>query len=252
MLVVGLVLVLVLVVELELVLALGLGLAAMRAASEAEATAEAELWDDDGEAEGEPDDPENEAAGEPDDPEGDAAGEPDPEPVGDGDAGSLLGSLLGLVVAAGEVEEPDTEGDGVGVFFGLGVFFGFGFGVFFGFGFGVFVGFGVAVFVGLGVAVFVGLGVGVGVFVGVGLGEDVLEVGSTRQLVSALAPVPALAEPACAVPCRPASRPMVSKPPLSTLSAVTRTCARRVRIALSPLLIYSSGLLSALYGFGGD
>ena len=239
MLVVGLGLVLVvglglvLVVGLELVLALGLGHAAMRAASEAEATAEAELWDDDGEAEGEPHHPEDEAAG-----------EPDPEPVGDGDAGSLLGSLLGLVVAAGEVEEPDTEGDGVGggVFFGLGVFFGFGLGVFFGFGFGVFVGLGVAV----------ALGVGVGVFVGVGLGEDVLEVGSTRQLVSALAPVPALAEPACAVPGRPASRPMVSKPPLSTLSAVTRTCARRARIALSPLLIYSSGLLSALYGFGGD
>ena len=232
----------------------------MRAASEAEATAEAELWDDDGEAEGEPDDPEDEAAG-----------EPDPEPVGDGDAGSLLGSLLGLVVAAGEVEEPDTEGDGVGggVFFVLGVFFGFGLGVFVGFGFGVFVGFGLASSsvwacrlrrfgrcrlrrFGRGVAVFVGLGVGVGVFVGVGLGEDVLEVGSTRQLVSALAPVPALAEPACAVPGRPASRPTVSKPPLSTLSAVTRTCARRARIALSPLLIYSSGLLSALYGFGGD
>ena len=214
-------------------LALGLGLAAMRAASEAEATAEAELWDDDGEAEGEPDHPQDEAAG-----------EPHPEPVGDGDAGSLLGSLLGLVVAAGEVEEPDTEGDGVGggAFFGLGVFFGFGLAG--GFGFGVFVGFGVAVFV--------GLGVGVGVSVGVGLGEDVLEVGSARQLVSALAPVPALAEPACAVPGRPASRPMVSKPPLSTLSAVTRTCARRARIALSPLLIYSSGLLSALYGFGGD
>jgi len=234
------------VLVVGLVLALGLGLAAMRAASEAEATAEAELWDDDGEAEGEPDDPEDEAAGEPDDPEGEAAGEPDPEPVGDGDAGSLLGSLLGLVVAAGEIEEPDTEGDGVGggVFFGLGVFFGFGLGVFFGFGFGV--------FVGLGVAVFVGLGVGVGVFVGSGLGEDALEVGSTRQLVSALAPVPALAEPACAVPGRPASRPMVSKPPLSTLSAVTRTCVRRARIALSPLLIYSSGLLSALCGFGGD
>jgi hypothetical protein len=147
----------------------------------------------------------------------------------------LLGSLLGLVVAGGEVEELETEGDGVGV----GDFDGFG----------------------------------VGVGVDVGLGEGVLEAGSTWQLVSVLAPVevpafvevrglgeaaaslgalacavPACAVPACAVPGRPASTPRVSKPPLSTLSAVTRTCARRMRIALSPLLIR---LLSALRGFGG-
>jgi hypothetical protein len=148
----------------------------------------------------------------------------------------LLGSLLGLVVAGGEVEELETEGDGVGV------------------------------------GDFDGFGVGFGVGVDVGLGEGVLEAGSTWQLVSVLAPVevPALVEvrglgeaaaslgalacavPACAVPGRPASTPRVSKPPLSTLSAVTptctRTCARRMRIALSPLLIR---LLSALRGFGG-
>ena len=88
----------------------------------------------------------------------------------------------------------------------------------------------------------------VGVGVGVGVGEGVLEAGQTWQLVSvfalALVEVPGLGEAAvslsvsaCAVPGRPASTPRVRKPPPSTLSAVTRTCARRMRIALSPLLI---------------
>jgi hypothetical protein len=88
----------------------------------------------------------------------------------------------------------------------------------------------------------------------------VLAAGSTWQLVSvfalALIELPGLGEaasslsaPACAVPGRPASTPRVRKPPPSALSAVTRTCARRMRIALSPLLI---GLLSALRGFGGN
>jgi hypothetical protein len=203
---------------LVVALALGLGLPAMRTVSEAEA--KAEVWDDDGEVDGEPD-PEGDPDGEPDD-------EPDveAEPGGEVDTGVLLGSLLGLVVAAGELEEPEAEGDGVGVD-----------------------------------------GFGVGVGVDVGLGEGVLEAGSTWQLVSVLAPVevPALVEVrglgeaaasldalACAVPGRPASTPRVSKPPLTTLSVVTRTCtrtcARRMRIALSPLLIR---LLSAHGVFGG-
>jgi len=73
----------------------------------------------------------------------------------------------------------------------------------------------------------------------------VLEAGSTWQLVSVFAPalveVPGLGEAApglsalaCAVPV---SAPRVRKHPPTTLSAITRTCARRMRIALSPLLI---------------
>ena len=220
-----LVLVLVLVLELGLVLVVVLGLAAMRAASEAVAV----VWDDDGEA-----DDELDPEGEPD-VEADPAAEPD----GEGDAGVSLGLFVELVVAAGEVgelegeeevgelegEEEEGEGEGVGV--------------------GDFDGFGVGVLVG----------------VGVGVGEDVLEAGSTWQLVSvfalALVEVPSLDEaaaslsaPACAVACavpgKPASTPRVRKP---TLSAATRMCAKHMR---SPCLRCSSGLLSALRGFGGN
>ncbi len=227
---VGLGLVVVVGLGLVVVLGLGLGLAAMRAVSEAEAV----VWDD-GEAGDEPDDPAGDPDGEPDldgdpeaepdgepdpdgdpdgDPEAEPDGEPDPEaePDGEGDAGVRLGSLLGLVVA---VEEPEPEGDGVvvGDFDGVGV----------------------------------GLGVGVGV--GVGVGEDVVEAGRTWHFVSifalvlalGLVEVPGLGEAAaslsglaCAVP---ASTPRVRTPPPTTLSAATRTCARRIRIALSPLLI---------------
>ena len=145
-------------------------------------------------------DEDGEADGEPADPVGDPDGDPD---------GDLTGGL--------DVEgAPEAEEDGVGVGVGVGV------GDFDGFGFGV--------------------------GVGVGVGEGVLEAGSTWQLVSvfalALVDVPALGEAAasrselaCAVPGRPASIPRMRKPPPSTLSAVTRTCARRMRIALSPLLI---------------
>jgi hypothetical protein len=212
---VGLVLGLVLVLGLGL--GLVLGLAAMRAASEAEAV----VWADDGEADDELDDPEADPDGEPDpdgDPEAEPEGEPDPdgdpeaEPDSEGDAGVRLGSLLGLVVA---VEEPEPEGDGVGV--------------------------------GVGVGEFVGVGLGVGV--GVGLGEDVLEAGRTWHFVSVFAlafalglvEVPGLGEAAAgrsALACAgPASTLRVRKPPPTTLSAATRTCARRIRIALSPLLI---------------
>jgi len=58
-----------------------------------------------------------------------------------------------------------------------------------------------------------------------------------------------LAATARAIPGRPASTPRVRKAPASTLSTTTRTCTRRIK---SPCLRYSSALLSALCGFGGD
>jgi hypothetical protein len=202
------------------VLALALGLAARRAASDAEAVGEAVPDDDaaaDGEpdeADGEPDDPEDDPDGE-SDPEGDPAGEPDleAEPVGAGDAGARLG----LDIAVGELGGLEAEEDGVGV----------------------------TVLDGC-VTVLDGFGVGVLVGVGVGVGVGVLEAGSTWQLVSVLAlvEVPALGEAAasgsgsaCAVPGRPASTPRVRNPPPSRLSATTRPCSRRLRIAMSPLLV---------------
>ncbi len=207
-----------------LALALWLGLAARRAASDAEAVGEAVL-DDDAEADGEPDDPEGDPDGDLD-PEGDPAGEPDleAEPVGAGDAGARLG----LEVAAGELGELGAEEDGVGV------------------------------------AVLDGFGVGVLGGVGVGVGVGVLEAGSTWQLVSvfalALVEVPALGEAAvsgsgsaCAGPGRPASTPRVRKPPPSTLSATTRPCSRRLRIAMSPLLVrvtFCSSLIRRQLGDG--
>ncbi len=85
-----------------------------------------------------------------------------------------------------------------------------------------------------------------------------LDVGSTSHLVSVsalavlfvLAVVLALAEvlvlgeaalaltvPARAAPGQPASTPRVRNPPASRLSTAARTCARRMNIALSTLLI---------------
>ncbi len=106
-----LVLGLVLALVLALVLVLGLGLAVRRASTEAEATAEAEVWD----ADGEPDDLEGDTS--------DAVGEVDVEAEADGVgvSGVLFGSLLGLVVGAGEVEEAAVDGVGVGDFDGFGV-----------------------------------------------------------------------------------------------------------------------------------
>ncbi len=193
-------------------LELWLGLAARRASSDAEATGEAEVWDDDAETDGEADDS-----------EGDPDGELDLEAklVGEG----VAEAFVGCAVAAGEVAELETEEDGVGVGVRVGV--GVGVGEFDGFGFGFGFGFGV--------------GVGVGVLVGVGVGVGVLAASRTWQSVSvfalALVAVPGLSEAACAGPGRPASTPRDRKPPPSTLSAVTRTCARRMRIALSPLLV---------------
>jgi hypothetical protein len=216
-------------VELALLLGLGLelGLAAMNALRVAETVADGEVWDGDGEDEtvwdGEP-------VGELDadadvDADVDVAGELEPEPDGDGDAGVLLGVLVGFVPddpgAVGE-EEPDeldeAEGDGDGESDGDGD--------------------------------------GDGDFDGVGVGVAVAAAGSASHVVSVFAlalaeglvlaeAVPACSVPACAAPGHPASTPRVRKPPATTLSTAARTCARRMKTALSPLLIE---LLCALHG----
>ena len=135
--------------------------------------------------------------------------EPEPEPDGDG---VLLGVLVGLVPddagddagAVGEAEPEELEeGEGDGDD---------------------------------------GLGVGVGV------GVDVAAAGSTSHLVSVFAPalveVLGLAEAAsafivaaCAAPGQPASTPRVRDPPATVLSTAARACARRMKTALSPLLV---------------
>jgi hypothetical protein len=193
-------------------LALLPGLAAMTASREAEAVAAAELCDDDADAEPVWD--------------GEPVGDVDAEPVPDGelvadvdaDAGPGLGValvgggdpgvLLDVLPDAGAVGEAEAdvdepEGDGDGDVVGLEVD---------------------------------------------GCGVGVLAVGSTSHLVAvpalALADVPALGEaalaftvPARAAPGQPPSTPRVRKPPASRLSTAARTCARRMNIALSTLLI---------------
>lgn len=105
-----------------------------------------------------------------------------------------------------------------------------------------------------------GLGLGEGVGVGVGVGEGVLDGGSAWHVVVvfalALVDVPGLgvaearlSPTARAEPGMPTSKPRARRPPASTLSAITRTCAKLIK---SPCLRCSSGLLSALRGFGGD
>jgi uncharacterized membrane protein len=220
---------------LALALLLGLlaGLAAMNASREAETVAAAELCDDDADAEPAWD-------GEP---VGDVDAEPVPdgEPVADaddGDAGPGVGLGFGLELdgegdtgvlldvlpdagavgeAEADVDEPEGDGDGD----------------------------------------VVGLEVD-------GCGVGVLAAGSTSHVVSvlalavllvlavlfvlavvlALADVLTLAEaalaltvPARAAPGQPASTPRVRNPPASRLSTAARTCARRMNIALSTLLI---------------
>jgi hypothetical protein len=94
-------------------------------------------------------------------------------------------------------------------------------------------------------------GVGVGgwvecVGVGDGDGDGVPDEGSAWHFVSVFALADALglgeAAASCivvasAVPGPPASTPRVRKPPASTLSTAARTCARRMKLALSTLLI---------------
>jgi len=222
---------------LALALLLGLlsALTAMNASREAETVADAEFCDDDADAEPAWD-------GEP---VGDVGAEPVPdgEPVADADDGDAepgvglgfaleldgegdTGVLLDVLPDAGavgeaeaDVDEPEGDGDGDGA----------------------------------------GLEVdGCGVGVGVGA------VGSTSHLVSvvalavllvlavlfvlavvlALAEVLVLGEAALALtvaaraaPGQPASTPRVRNPPASRLSTAARTCARRMNIALSTLLI---------------
>ncbi len=192
------------------------GLATMTASREAEAVAAAELCDDDADAEPVWDgEPVGDVAAEPV-PDGelvaDVDDDADAEPglglgvalVGGGDPGVLLDVLpdAGAVGdAEADVDEPEGEGDGD----------------------------------------VVGLEVD-------GCGVGVLAVGSTSHLVAvpalALADVPALGEaalaltvPARAAPGQPPSTPRVRKPPASRLSTAARTCARRMNIALSTLLI---------------
>jgi hypothetical protein len=214
---------------LALLLGLLPGFATMSASREAETVAAAEPCDDDADAEpvwdGEPVgdvDAEPVPDGEPvADVDADADdGEPEPglgvglTLVGAGDSGVLLDVLpdAGAVgEAEADVDEPEGDGDGDGD----------------------------------------GLEVD-------GCGVGVLAVGSTSHLVSvfalavllvlaavlARADVLALGEaalaftvPARAAPGQPASTPRVRNPPASRLSTAARTCARRMNIALSTLLI---------------
>jgi pyruvate/2-oxoglutarate dehydrogenase complex dihydrolipoamide acyltransferase (E2) component len=205
------------------------GLAAMNAAREAETVAVAELCDDDADAEPACDgEPVGDVGAEPV-PDGEPVADVDadaddgePEPGlglgfaldGEGDTGVLLDVLpdAGAVgEAEADVDEPEGDGDGD----------------------------------------VVGLELD-------GCGVGVLAVGSTSHLVSvlalavllvravvlALADVLALGEaalaltvPARAAPGQPASTPRVRNPPASRLSTAARTCARRMNIALSTLLI---------------
>jgi len=200
---------------------LGLGPAAMNAVREAETVAVGEVRDDDGDAEpGWDGEPVAEVDAEA---EVDAKADGEPEAGlalalvlvldGDGDSGVLPG-VLPAAGAVGEAEVDDAEGDGEGD------------------------------------------GDVVGVPVGVGVGVGVLAAGRPAHLVSvfepalaevlglALAEVLGLGEaarvftvPARATPGQPASTPRVRDPPASTLSTAARTCARRMNIALSTLLI---------------
>jgi hypothetical protein len=217
---------------LALALLLGLlpGLAAMSASRVAETVAAAELCDDDADAEPAWD-------GEP---VGDVDAEPVPdgEPVADADAddgdaepGVGLGLeldgggdtvLLDVLPDAGAVGEAEAdvdepEGDGDGDVVGLEVD-------------------------GCGVGV---LAVGSTSHVVLALAVLlVLAVLFVLAVVLALAEVLALGEaavaltvPARAAPGQPASTPRVRNPPASRLSTAARTCARRMNIALSTLLI---------------
>ena len=154
----------------------------------------------------------DEPVGELDEPEAelDADAEPEPEPEAETDGDALLGLLVGFVpddagAEAGAVGEPEPdeleEGDGDGD----------------------------------------------GEPDGVGAVVDVAAAGRASHVVSvfaaALVEVPRLAKassafivPACAAPGQPASTPRVRDPPATRLSTVARTCARRMKTALSPII----------------
>jgi len=199
---------------LLLELGLELGLAAMNALRVAETVAEGEVWDGEDEA-----DWDGVPVGELDADAGadaDAVGEPEPEPDSDGDGdgdggtGVMLGELVGSVpddagaVGEGELEEAEGDGDGESD--------------------------------------------GDGGLDGVGVGVGVAAAGSTSHVVSVFAlalaeglglaaAVPARIVPAWAAPGHPASTTSVRDPPATRLSTAARTCARRMKTALSPLLI---------------
>ncbi|MBV9206770.1 MAG: hypothetical protein JO037_15585 [Actinobacteria bacterium] len=143
--------------------------------------------------------------------------------------------LVALPVAAGEVvkfageaEEPEGDGEDVGEFDEVGV--------------------------------------GVGVGVPEGVGEGVAEAGIAWQLglteVAALrvtassVSAPVCGPPARAEPGRPASMPTISRTPASMLTTATRRGlttatrrgAKRIRIALSTLLVQ---VMRCFYWFGG-
>ena len=170
----------------------------------AETVAEGDVWADDAEA----DDAEADPEGEPDpDGEPEADGEVDP----DGEGLSVL--LVGLAGDVGEV--PAALGEGAGDDEGDGD--------------------------GDGELVREGVGDGDGD----GEGDGVLEAGSSWQVVSVFGDglelcvaETGLSEPARAVAGQTtASTPKISKPPASKLSFVARTCAKRIYIALSALLV---------------
>jgi hypothetical protein len=208
---------------LALLLGLLSGLAAMNASREAETVAVAELCDDDADAEpacdGEPVG-DVDAGPVPDgEPVADAeADDGEPEPGlgfaldGEGDTGVWVDVLPDAgAVGEGEADVDEPEGDGDGDVVGLELD-----------------------------------GCGVGVLV-VGRTSHLVSVSALAVLlvlaiVLALADVLALGVlaltvPARAAPAQPASTPRVRNPPASRLSTAARTCARRMNIALSTLLI---------------
>ena len=202
-------------------LALGLEPVVMSASRVAETVAEGEAWDDDGEDEpacdGEPvgeldaaDDGDADAG---DDAGDDAEPEPEADPDGDGDVlpGLLVGSVpedAGALGEPGELEDGDGDGDeeledGEGDGDGDWV---------------------------------VGVGVGVGVAAAGSASHLVSVFASALAEVLGLAATAACIVPARAAPGQPASTPRVRDPPATRLSTAARTCAKRMKTALSPLL----------------
>jgi len=214
---------------LALLLGLLSGLTAMNASRVAETVAAAELCDDDADAEPAWDgEPVGDVGAEPV-PDGEPVadvdadaddGEPEPglgfglELDGGGDAGVLLDVLPDAgAVGEAEADVDEPEGDGDGDVEGLEVD-GFGVGV-------LAVGSTSHLVAVLALAVLVVLAV-------VLVRADVLALGEAAL---------AFTVPARAAPGQPASTPRVRNPPASRLSTAARTCARRMNIALSTLLI---------------
>jgi hypothetical protein len=217
-------------VGLGLALALLLGLAALNASRVAETVAVGELCDDDGDAEpvwdGEP--VGDVDAADDDDGDDDDDGEPDPALALALDGGGEAGVLLEVLPDVGEadVEDGDGDGDGEGDFVG-GTVGGVGVGV---------------VAVGSTAQVVSVFALALADVLALAL-ADVLALVLAVVVALALADVlaldeaaPAFTVPARAAPGQPASTPRVRDPPATRLSTAARTCARRMKTALSPLL----------------